>query len=129
MAFCTMHCRLQRLYHLKPISMNTPKAIRLSSPEHLSVIHKASLITDSKFNGMQAAVLQTDISFNITGWNAAAEALHGRPGGMGRNLFELVEIIFVDGNLEQLREQLLKNGSWSGEVFFKRFDGQHIHFQ
>ncbi len=108
--------------------MNTPNAFRLGSTEYLSVIHKASLITDSQVSNLQDAVLQTDLSFNITGWNTTAEQLHGRPGGMGKNLFDLIDVTFVDSDREQLRVELMKKGSWSGEVFFKRFDGQQIHF-
>lgn len=108
--------------------MNTPNALRVGTPDYLSVIHKASFIKGNKPVEMQDIVLQTDLSFNIIGWNAAAERLHGRPGGMGRNIFDLVDISFIEGDLEQLRMDLRHNGSWSGEVFFKRYDGRTIHF-
>ncbi len=108
--------------------MTTRNAIRSGTPEYLSVIHKASLSAGPKHEPLQDVVLQTDLNFTITGWNATAEELHGRPGGMGKNLFELIDVTFIHGDREQLREELLKKGSWSGEVLFKRFNGELINF-
>ena len=105
------------------------RAIAVSgNPDHLSVIHKASVL-DWQHGHMQDAVLQTDLSYNITGWNAAAEELHGRPGGLGKNLFEIIDISFMDSTRELFREAMVEKGSWSGEVLFKKFDGQLIHFR
>ena len=103
-------------------------SIHRMEADYLSVIHKASVYELEK--GLEHdLVLKTDLSFNITGWNAAAEIVHGRPGAMGRNLFELVDIGFIDGSREELAEKLAKAGCWTGEVNFNRFDGSQLIFK
>jgi PAS domain S-box-containing protein len=109
--------------------MSKPNALRVGSLEYLSVIHKASVVTDKDRGYHQDAVIQTDLAFNLIGWNSAAEELHGRPGGMGKNLFQLIDIKFMNGDADQLLDDLAIKGSWTGEVLFKRFDGQQIHFR
>ena len=109
--------------------MHKPNALRSAGTEHLSVIHKASLTSNTSPNYLDDAVLQTDLDFNITGWNSFAEELHGQPGVMGKNLFHLIDIDFVNGSLEEFRQGLSKKGFWSGEVMFKRFDGHPIYFR
>ena len=109
--------------------MYKPNALRSAGTEHLSVIHKASLTSNTSPDYLDDAVLQTDLDFNIIGWNSFAEELHGQPGVMGKNLFHLIDIDFVNGSLEEFRQGLSKKGFWSGEVMFKRFDGQPIYFR
>ena len=109
--------------------MSKPNTLRSAGTEHLSVIHKASLTTNSALDYLDDAVLQTDLDFNITGWNSAAEELHGQSGAMGKNLFHLVDIDFVNGSIDELKHHLAHKGFWSGEVMFKRFDGQQIYFR
>ncbi|MEI2739788.1 MAG: PAS domain S-box protein [Chitinophagaceae bacterium] len=106
--------------------LNTARSVGAG---HLSVIHKASLTTSTGADNMDDAVLQTDLDFNIIGWNSSAEALHGQPGAMGKNLFNLVDIGFVNGNVNVVRKHLSANGFWTGEVLFKRYDGQQIFFR
>ena len=106
--------------------MSKPNSIRSAGAEHLSVIHKASLSTNTDIKLLEDAVLQTDLDFNITGWNSSAELLHGQPGAMGKNLFHLIDIDFLNGNLDELQQHLSQKGCWSGEVLFKRYDGQQI---
>ncbi len=102
---------------------------RAAGAEHLSVIHNASLHFTKKTVENEDAILQTDLQFNIIGWNAAAEALHGQPGAGGKNLFELVDFDFIDGDLQNLQHELTSRGFWSGEVLFRRFDGKQAHFK
>ncbi len=109
--------------------MSKLNAIRSTGSDYLSVIHKASLISSTALNRLDDAVLQTDLEFNITGWNSSAEEIHGQPGAMGRNLFHLVDIDFVTGNPDELKLHLSGKGFWSGEIIFKRVDGQQIYFR
>ena len=111
------------------MNMNRPTALKKDSPDYLSVIHKSSLLSGEELLNRQNPFIQTDLAFNITGWNAAAETLHGRPGAIGNNLFDLVDIEFIGSDLNELKAQLQTSGSWSGEVFFKRFDGQQFYFK
>lgn len=107
--------------------MNNQRAFR-SGGDHLSVIHKAS-VRDLQKGIEQDVVLQTDLSFKITGWNAAAELIHGKPGAMGEHLFDLVDIGFIDSTKEELSQELQVKGSWTGEVSFNKHDGTHYFFR
>jgi two-component system sensor histidine kinase UhpB len=109
--------------------MSKLNTARSGGTGHLSVIHKASLTTSTGIDSMDDAVLQTDLDFNITGWNSAVEALHGQPGAMGKNLFNLIDIDFLNDNVHHVRKHLSANGYWTGEVLFKRYDGQQIYFR
>ncbi len=107
--------------------MNNQNALRLGA-DHLSVIHKASVRELQKGPG-QDVVINTDLNFNITGWNVAAQLVHGKPGAMGKNLFSLVDIGFIDSTREELRQELRDKGSWTGEVSFNKDDGANFIFR
>ena len=109
--------------------MSKLNVIRSVGTDHLSVIHKSPFTTGNQPDHQHDAVLQTDLDFNITGWNAYAEEIHGKPGAMGKHLFHLVEIDFVYGSINELRNELSTKGCWTGEVMFKRHDGQQIYFR
>ena len=109
--------------------MSKPDLLRSAASDYLSVIHKASLINNIAAESLGDAVIQTDLDFNITGWNAAAEIVHGQPGAMGKNIFQLIEIDFIKGSAEELWNELNINGCWTGEVMFRRYDGQQIYFR
>ena len=104
--------------------MSKPNPLRSVAAEHLSVIHKAVVPQNIGVN--HHVVIQTDLSFNVTGWNTVAEELNGRPGSMGKNLFEVVDIEFTNGTREEMMVLLSKRGFWSGEVRFTRFDRQQF---
>ena len=106
--------------------MNNPLSKRLKPADHLSVIHKSMMINEPLL--LQDAVLQTDLSFNITGWNPVAELLHGQPGALNKYLFDLVKVEFINSGLEQMKTSLRESSYWSGEVNFHRFDGQEFQF-
>ena len=110
--------------------MSKLNAIRSTGTDYLSVIHKASLTTNSGLdNQLDDAVLQTDLDFTITGWNSSAEEIHGQPGAMGKNIFTIVDIGFINSNIDEMRKALAAKSYWSGEVLFKRYDGQQIYFR
>ncbi len=109
--------------------MITNKATRAIVPEHLSVIHKAAPSPAVDLLHLHDAVIQTDLNLNITGWNPAAEIMHGQPGAMGKNLFQLADIEFIGSSLETLKASLRAHSNWNGEVIFHRFDGQKIHLR
>lgn len=109
--------------------MNQLHPRRVNGPEHLSVIHRASHPQHNGSFHLQDVIIQTDLQFNITGWNAAAELLHGSSGAMGKNLFELIDLEFITGSLENLKTDLAVHHCWSGEVIFKRYNGQQICFR
>ncbi|MFN8290824.1 MAG: PAS domain S-box protein [Chitinophagaceae bacterium] len=103
--------------------MSKPNAIRSITTDHLSVIHRA---TDARPLTGQHAVVQANLLFNITGWNAVAEELFGRPGTPGINFFNFVNIDFPQGNSAELLSALHHTGYWSGDVWYQQANGQKI---
>ena len=78
---------------------------------------------------LQDAVVQTDMNFNITGWNSPAEILYSLSGSLGKNLFEISDIKFVKGSLEDLKKEMACSGCWTGELVFTRQNGEEIFFR
>ena len=72
--------------------MKTNSSAKKSSKSSLSVSHKTSIEVPDNLHFLPDAVFTTDMSFHITGWNDAAEKLHGLPGARGKNLFELIKL-------------------------------------
>ena len=95
----------------------------------LSVSHKTSPEVNDLLHQLPDAVFTTDLSFNIIGWNEAAEKLHGLPGARGKNLFQLIKVDILDAKIETINEQLQKNGYWEGEVIYHRHDGEKFIFK
>lgn len=109
--------------------MKKLNAIRSVAADYLSVIHKAPHTTNNVFEKQPGvAIFQTDLDFTITSWNSSAEEFYGQPGAMGKNLFHAIDIDFINGNLDEVKQSLLSNSFWCGETLFKRYDGQQIYF-
>lgn len=102
-----------------------PNALRSEKGNPLSVIHRA--IKTGTASSHQHAVVQTDLSFSITGWNTVAEQLHGQPGAMGKNLFEIADLHFCNSSYDELKTNLQAQGFWSGEVIYRRKDGKEFN--
>ena len=81
--------------------MIKPVTVRPTGTDYLSVIHKVSDVV-ADLSHLNDVVVQTDLDMNITGWNPAAEVMHGRPGAMGRNIFELLSIDFLEGSVSHI---------------------------
>ncbi|HJS55871.1 MAG TPA: PAS domain S-box protein [Chitinophagaceae bacterium] len=108
--------------------MKTNSPAKKGHKPPLTVSHKSTGVADLFYN-LPDAVFITDLSFNITGWNDAAEKLHGLPGAKGKNLFKLINIDFMDSSVEIINNELLKNGTWEGEVVYHRHDGEKYIFK
>ena len=109
--------------------MKTNSSAKKSNKPALSVSHKAAEELSDLLHHLPDALIITDLSFNITGWNDAAEKLHGLPGARGKNLFQLIKIDLLDSTIETINAQLLKKGSWEGEVIYHRHDGEKYIFK
>lgn len=94
----------------------------------LTVRHKADEVTDL-LHHLPDAVFVTDLTFNITGWNDAAEKLHGLPGARGKNLFQLIKLDLLDASKESISDGVQKKGIWEGEVIYHRHDGEKYIFK
>ena len=108
--------------------MKTKTSLKSNFLPPLSVSHKAIKDASTLLHSLPDAVFQTDLEFNITGWNEAAEKLHGIPGASGKNLFKLIKINLIDSTLELIQQDLQTKGSWEGEVIYYRHDGENYFF-
>jgi len=109
--------------------MKTNPSAKKSNKPPLSVSHKAAAELSDLLHHLPDALIITDLSFNITGWNDAAEKLHGLPGARGKNLFQLIKIDLLDSTIETINAELLKKGNWEGEVIYHRHDGEKYIFK
>jgi PAS domain S-box-containing protein len=109
--------------------MKTNSSAKKSNKPALSVSHKAAEELSDLLHHLPDALIITDLSFNIPGWNDAAEKLHGLPGARGKNLFQLIKIDLLDSTIETINAEILKNGTWEGEVIYHRHDGEKYIFK
>ncbi|HEX6847267.1 MAG TPA: PAS domain S-box protein [Chitinophagaceae bacterium] len=109
--------------------MKTNSSAKKSSKPALSVSHKAAAELSELLHHLPDALIITDLSFNITGWNDAAEKLHGLPGARGKNLFELIKVDILASTMETITGDLSKKGTWEGEVIYHRHDGEKFVFK
>ena len=110
--------------------MKKLNAIRSVAADFLSVIHKAPLKTKKILEThADVAIFQTDLDFKLTNWNSTAKESYGQPGALGKNLFHIIDIDFINSNLDEVKHSLSAKGLWNGEILYKRYDGQQIYFQ
>ena len=109
--------------------MKTNSSAKRTNKSALSVSHKAVAELTNMLHHLPDAVFITDLSFNITGWNDAAEKLHGLPGARGKNLFKLIRIDLLNASCDVITNDILKKGNWEGEVVYHRHDGEKYIFK
>jgi PAS domain S-box-containing protein len=107
--------------------MSNQPALKAGYESHLSVIHKSS--NSTSLPEMGDPIFQTDLELNLTNWNTTAELLYGKADALGKNIFSLVDVEFLSGSRNELKESLQKNGAWSGEILYKRVDGNNYYFK
>lgn len=73
---------------------------------------------DKILNKVLDAVITTDLNFNITGWNKAAEHIYGWKYEeiKGKNLHSLLKTKIINGDLDQAPKKFLKGGFWKGDA-------------
>lgn len=74
------------------------------------------------------AIVVTDTQFCIISWNRAAETMYGWKEAevLGQSLTALVNAVFWNETIDQVRETFLTTGYWSGRVWQHRKDGTQI---
>jgi PAS domain S-box-containing protein len=93
-----------------------------------SPVQKANL--ELVFDSMDDAVISTDTSFRINGWNHGAETIYGWKAAevMDRDIFKLLDIRYLDGStIGSIRQKTLTGGTASGGVVHRRRDGREVH--
>ena len=109
--------------------MKTNSSAKKGSKPPLTVSHKAAAELSDILHHLPDAVIITDITFSITGWNAPAEKLHGLPGARGKNLFELIKIDLLNSSKDIIKKDIINKGNWEGEVIYHRHDGEKFVFK
>ena len=109
--------------------MKTNSSAKKGSKSTLTVSHKAAVELTDLLHHLPDAVIITDLAFNVTGWNDAAEKLHGLPGARGKNLFELIKIDLLNSTPDSIKNDVTKKGNWEGEIIYHRHDGEKFIFK
>ncbi|MCB8925357.1 MAG: PAS domain S-box protein [Ardenticatenaceae bacterium] len=75
------------------------------------------------------AIIASDLEYNITSWNEAAEALYGWSAdeAVGKSFPELVPVRLVEESAKFPSQVLLKEGKWQGELLHQHKDGSELH--
>lgn len=86
--------------------------------------HKAILMEN-----VSEAVIATDAQFYITDWNRFAEELYGwrNEEAIGKQVIELLDIIYPLDNEAAIFEEYRKKGYWRGEVIHHDKKGQRLN--
>jgi PAS domain S-box-containing protein len=110
-----------------------PLNVSASRPEHdpypaAQGAEALALTPATLLNGIQDAVILTDLAFRITGWNPAAEALYGWSAAeaIGQLVDELLQIDYLGAERAQRLAQLQDDGVWKGDVRHHHRDGHAI---
>jgi PAS domain S-box-containing protein len=70
-----------------------------------------------------------DLEYKPVSWNKAAEQVYGLKAEevIGKNLGEMIKITYQNATTAEVRETVLREGEWRGEMFFVRpTDGKTI---
>ncbi|MGC4103576.1 PAS domain-containing protein [Ferruginibacter sp.] len=111
--------------------------MKLQHDENAPLVDKSSFaINDATKNNLLSEltsipdiVIQTDIHFNITGWNTAAEKICSPDISIGKNVFELEHVDLSDVAVEQIKKEFSENSTWNGNIRFRRSDGEYLYFR
>jgi two-component system cell cycle sensor histidine kinase/response regulator CckA len=88
------------------------------------LLYRASLLQN-----VSDAIIATDLSFKVTSWNWAAEALYGWQASevIGQPVNEILQTKYVDDQPEQVLQSFLTQEPWKGEVIHKHRNGTAIN--
>lgn len=77
---------------------------------------------------MMDACISTDMQFNVTSWNPAAEKMYGYTGAevIGKPLNDIIKQIYPEDNREEVLEIFQKEGFYSGEFIHHHKDSTAI---
>lgn len=81
------------------------------------------------FNKISDAIIITDLDYNITAWNKAAESIYGWKAEeiIGKNMLNTIQIEYRDQKPDFIQEQFEKQGKWKGKVIQYSKNGEKLH--
>jgi PAS domain S-box-containing protein len=87
-----------------------------------------SLYLSSLVDNLSDAFIATDINFNITQWNKAAESMYGWRADevLGHPIGDLIKTEYVEGDRVDAVQKITSAGIWSDKVFQNRKDGRKV---
>jgi PAS domain S-box-containing protein len=106
--------------------MKDPSTRRKLFADKLTVSYRSPDLIGHLSADVADSIILTDPDFNVTGWNPAAEYMFARnvDEAIGKKLFEIINISFVNSSLDEMLSGLQHTGCWSGAVVYERFDKQ-----
>ncbi len=83
------------------------------------------LTTDMLADHLSDSVIITDMDFKIISWNKIAEEHYETPASeaVGKFFTEIIHYNQTNEEYEAMRQELMENGAWEGEVSYNRKDG------
>lgn len=75
------------------------------------------------------AIISTNLDFNITTWNKAAEIMYGWQAYevVGKSIHKIIKSVYPFVQWEDVLEEIFKKDYWKGEVIQKCKDGTNIN--
>lgn len=92
-------------------------------------VHEEQIAFQARLlNEVNDAVIASDMNFQITFWNKAAEKLYGWSAAevIGQDVNEVIAVDFPGYDRYQVRDLLLQDGSWRGESVQYTRDGERL---
>jgi PAS domain S-box-containing protein len=80
-------------------------------------------------NHISDAIISTDLNFNISNWNKAAEKIYGwrKEEILGKSVAEVTQLEYPYDEMEDVINKFMTDGIWQGEIIQKRKDGKPLN--
>ncbi|MBO9563162.1 MAG: PAS domain S-box protein [Niastella sp.] len=80
-------------------------------------------------NNVSDVIISTDLDFKVTVFNKAAENTYGIEADriLGHPIRDFIDHKYPDCTREEAVQELYRQGSWEGQVYFDRIDGKRIY--
>ncbi|WP_414469377.1 PAS domain S-box protein [Methanobacterium sp. ACI-7] len=112
------------------VALKTARIMRVSAGEAFSSFFqwKESNV-NTLLENVKEAIILTDLNFNITGWNKAAEDIYGWKFTEVENksLLDILPPISFETSQEKMLVDALSEGYWKGEVIHKNKNGRQLN--